>query len=86
MKTKTLVSLESEELRRARRKAGELGVSFAEYVRTLVARDLGSRRRRAEPSVVFALGDSGGADVARKKDEMVGEAVAARRGRKRERG
>lgn len=85
MMTKTLVSLDSELQRQARRKAAELGVSFAEYVRTLVARDLGRRKRRANPSVIFGLGDSGGADIARGKDAMVGEAIAADRGRRRAR-
>lgn len=83
MATKTLISIDEELQRRARRKAAELGVSFAEYVRTLVARDLRRRRRPADPSIVFGLGDSGGADVAREKDAMIGRAVAAERGRRR---
>jgi hypothetical protein len=83
MMTKTLISLDAELQKRARRKAAELGVSFAEYVRTLVSRDLERRKRNADPSVVFGLGTSQGADVARHKDALIGEAVAAGRGRKR---
>jgi hypothetical protein len=85
MLAKTLVSLDPELQRQARQKAAQLGVSFAEYVRTLVARDLARRRRRADPSLIFGLGDSGGADIARRKDAMVGEAIAAERGRSRAR-
>jgi hypothetical protein len=32
----------------------------------------------ADASIVFDLGTSGGADVARDKDAMIGEAIAAR--------
>jgi hypothetical protein len=80
--SRTQVSLEPELQRKARRRAAELGVSFAEYVRSVVARDLGGRRRKGDVSLVFNLGSSvPGSDVARKKDVMVGEAVAASRGR-----
>jgi len=85
MMAKTLISLEPELQRQARQKAAQLGVSFAEYVRTLVARDLARRRRRSDPSLVFDLGDSGGVDISRRKDTMVGEAIAAERGRSRTR-
>ncbi len=64
-------------------RAAQLGVSFAEYVRRAVERDLGRPRQKTDPSRVFALGDSGGSDVARSKDRMLGEAVAARRQRRR---
>ena len=36
---RTQITLEPEIQRRARQRAGDLGVSFAEYVRRLVARD-----------------------------------------------
>jgi hypothetical protein len=54
-----------------------MGVSLAEYIRTVVGRDLEQRRPTADPSAVFNLGDSGGSDVARHKDAYVGEAVEA---------
>lgn len=72
--TRTQLSFDRETLRRAKRRAGELGVSLAEYVRRLVAADLGRRVPRGDPSAVFDLGASGGSDVAREKDQMVGEA------------
>ncbi|MGH9400319.1 MAG: hypothetical protein ACRD00_08110 [Thermoanaerobaculia bacterium] len=81
MMAKTQVSLEPELQRQARQRAAQLGVSFAKYVRTLVARDLGRRRRRSDPSVVFNLGASGESDVGRLKDAMLGEAIAAERAR-----
>jgi hypothetical protein len=40
MMSRTQIALESEVQRRARKRASELGVSLAEYIRRLVARDL----------------------------------------------
>jgi hypothetical protein len=51
-----------------------MGVSLAEYVRRLVARDLGGQQPAANPAMVFDLGASGGSDVARDKDAMLAEA------------
>ena len=79
---RTQITLDPEMQRRARERAAELGISFAEYIRRLVAGDLGEPSRRVDPSVVFNLGSSGGADVAHEKDAMVGEALAADRDRK----
>ena len=83
MAARTQISLEPELQQLARQKAAQLGVSFAQYVRTLVARDLGRRRRRADPSMVFNLGTSRGSDVGRHKDAMIGEAIASERSRQR---
>jgi hypothetical protein len=85
MMARTQITLDPELQRRARERAAHLGVSFAEYVRSLVAKDLGRRRARTSPSAVFGLGSSGGADVAREKDAMVGAAIAAERARPRRR-
>jgi len=83
MMSRTQVSLEPELQRRARRRATELGISFAQYVRRLVAHDLGDRRKQGNVTVVFNLGTSRpGSDVAREKDAMVGEAVMAERRRR----
>jgi hypothetical protein len=78
MMTRTQLSFEAEELRRARTKAHQLGISLAEYVRRLVAADLGARGREQGPSAVFDLGSSAGSDVAVDKGRMLGEAFAAR--------
>jgi hypothetical protein len=85
MMARTQVTLDPELQRRARERASQLGISFAEYVRSLVVKDVGRRRATADPSTVFGLGSSDGADVAREKDEMIGAAVAAGRSRRRRR-
>ena len=53
--------------RRARRRTGELGVSLAEYVRRVVARDLGGQTAQADAALMFDLGSSGGSNIARDK-------------------
>ncbi len=57
--------------RRAQAKAAEFGISFAEYMRRLVAQD-----PKADISIMFDLIDEGPpTDIARDKDKMIGEAV-----------
>ena len=76
MMVRTQITLDPELQRRARQRAAQLGISLAEYMRRLVARDLREREPTTDAAVVFNLGRSDGADVARAKDRMVGEAVA----------
>lgn len=52
-------------------------MSFAEYVRGLVARDLEAPPPAYDRSSVFNLGDSGGSDVRRFKDDYLADAVEA---------
>jgi hypothetical protein len=78
MKSRSQISLDPELLAAAKERAAGLGISLAEYVRRVLARELDGPRAKADPSLVFNLGDSGGSDVARHKDAYVGEAVAAR--------
>ena len=62
--------------RRAQAKAAKLGISFAEYMRRLVAQDLGEPKPKADISIFFNLIDEGPpTDIARDKDKMIGEAV-----------
>src|SRR5260370_1208966 len=76
MNARTQVTLDPEIRRRAQAKAAELGISFAEYVRRLVANDLGEPKPKADISIIFDLVDEGPAtDIARDKDKMIGEAV-----------
>src|SRR5262249_18007567 len=76
MNTRTQITLDPEMQRRAHAKAAELGISFAEYVRRLLAHDLGETKRKTNISVVFDLVDEGPrTNIARDKDKMVGEAV-----------
>ena len=69
------ISMSKEEQNRAKRRAGELGISFAEYVRRLVRDDLGEKHEKGDISAIFGLGRSSGSDIAKFKDEYVGEAV-----------
>jgi hypothetical protein len=79
MMARVQVALSPEEHRRARARAADLGISFAEYVRRLVAQDLGEVRPTGARDLLFDLGDSGGSDVAELKDSYVGDAVASAR-------
>jgi hypothetical protein len=83
MTSRTQITLDREMQRQARARAAELGISLAEYVRRLVARDLGEPEPQADPTVVFALGNSGGSDIARDKDRLAGEAWAKARAERR---
>jgi hypothetical protein len=76
MMSRTQISLDSELQRRARRKAGDQGISLAEYVRQLIARDLGGTAVAVDRSVVFDLGSSGGSNIARNKDAMIAAAIS----------
>jgi hypothetical protein len=76
MNARTQITMDPELQRRAHAKAAELGLSFAEYVRRLVAHDLGEPKRKADISLLFDLGASREpTDIARDKDKMIGEAV-----------
>jgi hypothetical protein len=78
MMSRTQIRLSPEKHRLARRRAADLGISLAGYIRRLVDDDLtSSTPPKADISVIFGLGDSGGSDVANHKDEYVGEAIEA---------
>jgi hypothetical protein len=74
MMSRTQIVLKPEFQRQARRRASDLGVSFAEYIRRLVERDLSQPKAAAGIEALFDLGNSGGSNIARHKDEMIGEA------------
>jgi hypothetical protein len=77
--------LDPETQRKARHRAAQTGISLAEYVRRLVARDLDEPKRAVDVRAVFDLGSSSGSDVARDKDVMLGEAAAALQSRRSKR-
>jgi len=85
MMSRTQISLDPEMQRRARQRANDMRISLAEYVRRLVARDLGRPRAAVNPALVFDIGTSGGSDVARNKDAMLAKAFASSGGSKRRR-
>jgi hypothetical protein len=74
---RTQITMDRELQRRARAKAAELGISFAEYIRRLVTGDLGGpKQAKPDISIMFDLVDEGPpTDIARDKDKMIGEAV-----------
>jgi hypothetical protein len=84
MLARTQITLEAETQRRARRRASELGVSMAEYVRRLVTRDLAGPQASADPAAVFDLGRSEGSNVAAEKDAMIAESFRSARRRARQ--
>ena len=82
MNARTQITMDPELQRLAHAKAAELGLSFAEYVRRLVAHDLGEPGRNADISLLFDLGAScEPTDIARDKDQMLGEAAWAEHAR-----
>lgn len=86
MMARTQITLEPETHKRARQRAGELGVSLAEYLRTLVKRDLGNPPKKADVSCIFDLGRSSGrSNIARNKDRMIAAAFEAEFERSRRR-
>ena len=77
MMARTQITLEPETHSQARRRASELGVSLAEYFRQLVKKDLGNPRPKADVSRIFNLGSGGVSNIAKDKDQMIGEAFEA---------
>ena|SRR5215213_9982264 len=76
MNARTQITLDPDTQRRAHAKAAELGISFADYVRRLLAQDLGPPKRRVAISAIFDLGASEApTNVARDKHAMIDEAV-----------
>ena len=62
--------------RRAHAKAAELGISFAEYVRRVIAQDLGEAEAQGRYFHHLRSRQEGApTDIARDKDKLLGEAV-----------
>ena len=53
------ITFDPETHKRARQRASELGLPFAEYLRSLVRKDLGNARPKADVSCIFNLGSGG---------------------------
>ena len=75
---RTQIDLESEQHALVKRKAADLGISMAEYIRRLVERDLGQAGPSSDISAIFGIGDSGGSDIAVDRKGATAEAIAAR--------
>ena len=80
---RTQIALSAEQHARVRRKATELGISMAEYIRRLVDQDLATARTHADLSSITALFDSGGSDIASEGAEASRIAIAERAVRKK---
>lgn len=77
MMTRTQIALDSELLHRAKARAAELGLSFAGYMRRLLAHDLAESPRQADISTICGLGNSGRSDISANKGRYIAEAIAA---------
>jgi len=78
MMTRTQITLEPEMQRRARQRASDLGISLAEYLRRLLARDLGGPQISGDVASLFDLGTSDHSDIARNKSAMIAKAFLTR--------
>jgi hypothetical protein len=74
MVVRTQVTLATDTHRRAKRRAADLGISFAEYVRQTLDRDLGEQPK-TDISAISGLFESGLTDVSSNIDKYLGEAA-----------
>jgi hypothetical protein len=74
MVVRTQVTLNSDVHRRAKRRAAERGISFAEYIRQVVDRDLGEEPK-ADISAILGIGESGRSDISSNVDKYLGESL-----------
>ena len=75
MMVRTQISIESELHSRIRARAAALGISFAEYIRRLVDKDLACLPRNIDRSIIFDLGTSEPSDIAAQKDQLIAEST-----------
>lgn len=73
MVVRTQITLDADAHRRAKRRAADLGISLAEYVRRTLDRDLGDEPK-VDISAIFGIGESGVSDVSSNVDKYLGEA------------
>jgi hypothetical protein len=74
MVVRTQVTLDADAHRRAKRRAADRGISFAEYIRQVVDSDLGEEPK-TDISAIYGLFDSGLSDVSSNVDKYLGEAA-----------
>ena len=79
---RTQIAVEAEQHALLKRRAAELGISMAEYIRRLIDRDLGDRATGGDISAIFGIGDSGGSDIAVDRKHATADAIAARSARR----
>lgn len=76
MMRRTQIMLDPTEHRRATERAAEEGISLAEYIRRLVRADA-ELPPPTDIRSIMGIGDSGGSNIAKYKDEYIGEAIEA---------
>jgi len=77
MPSRVQITVDPDVAHRAQERARARGLSFAEYVRRLIDKDLGEPEASADPRVIFDLVTAGErTDIARDKDRLIGDAVA----------
>ncbi|MEX2278731.1 MAG: hypothetical protein WEA76_01440 [Acidimicrobiia bacterium] len=75
---RTQIALNPEHHAQAKQKAAQMGITMAEYIRRLVARDLDSTAPEASPEAIIGIGRSGGSDIVREsKTKIIADAVAS---------
>lgn len=79
---RTLIALESEQHALVKRRAADLGISMAAYIRRLVERDLQQTGTGTDISAIFGIGDSDGSDIAVDRKGATAEAIAVRAARR----
>ncbi len=78
MTSRMQITLDPEIQVKVRRRAKKIGVPVAEYVRRIIAADLGVDPPRASVSELFDLGRSAEmTDIAKDKSAMIADAIAA---------
>ena len=83
MMSRMQITLDTKLRDRIRKRAENLGVPIAEYVRTAIEKDLGGEKPRTSVSEIFDLGRSKErTDVSKEKHRMVAEAVGAAKQRR----
>ena len=80
---RTQIALNPEQHAGVKRKASEMGISMAEYIRRLVDQDLAAAPTHPDLASVIGLFDSGGSDIAAERAEAIRTAIAERAARKR---
>lgn len=81
VKVRIQISLSAEVHTRVHRRAADLGISLAEYMRRLVDQDLSRSPGNTDRSLVFDLGSSKRMNIASEKSRMIAEAIGARKRR-----
>jgi len=74
MVVRSQITLDADAHRRAKRRASDMGISFAEYVRRTLDRDLG-HEPKGDISEIVGLFDSGVSDVSSNVDKHLGNAA-----------